>query len=249
MRIYIFLVALLFLMLNTIAQDKKQVFTKVPKTGWEASIDSLAYKLDITLGRAELEAERQLYKYVTTRFTDEFIINGGLSPDDIAIGVAYKLNFPFWEWKHGEANAALFLGANYGGTNLDEWFTTNVKGYNVNTNFLLMFGHVSYPFKKKKLFIETSIFLGINTYWTKGNLQIDELQINETYKNKEQFFIGGVYSKMGYYVSKRVGIFVNAMIPIRHVNDKYMVSSNSVLSNNPETPMLFGLGVVINPKK
>ena len=242
-------IALIFFVLNTIAQEKKPVFTKELKTGLEATIDSMGYKADIAMGRAEHKAEKQLYKYVSSRFVDEYMVNGGLSPDDIAVGVAYKLNFPFWEWKHGEANAALFVGANYGGTNLDEWFTTNANGYNINTNVHLMFGHVSYPFKKKKLFIETSVFFGLNTYWTKGNLKIDELQIDETYKNKEQFFIGGVYSKMGYYVSKRVGIFANVMLPIRHLNDKYMVSSNSVFTNNPETPILFGLGVVIKPKK
>jgi len=242
-------IAIVFFALSTIAQENMPVFTKELKTGWEATIDSMAYNLDVMCGRAEHEAEKQLYKNVTSRFTDEFMLNGGLSPDDIAIGVAYKLNLPFWEWKHGEANVALFLGANYGGTNLDKWFTPNVDGFNTNANVNLMFGHVSYPFKKKRLFLETSVYFGLNTYWTNGKIKIDELQIDETYKNKERNFIGGVYSKMGYYVSPRVGVFVNAMIPIRHLNDEYMVSSQSVFTNNPESPMLFGLGVIIKPKK
>lgn len=248
MKTNILFITFMLFVLSATAQEKTPVFTKQIKTGWEASIDSIGYKFDIATGRAEQQAEKQLYKYVSSRFVDEYTVNGGLSPDDIALGVAYKLNFPFWEWKYGEANVALFLGANYGGTNLDEWFTTNVNGYNINTNVHLMFGHIIYPFKKKRLFLETSVFFGLNTYWTKGNLRIEELQIDETYKNKERFLIGGIYGKFGYYVSKRTGIFANVMLPIRHVNDKYMVSNNSIFTNNPETPILFGLGVVIKPK-
>lgn len=248
MKTLIISIISIILILNSFAQENSPVFTKKLKTGWEATVDSTAYKIDMAFGMAEEEAEKQLYKHVTSRFTEEFMVNGGLSPDDVAFGLAYKLNFPFWKWNHGEANAALFLGANYGGTNMDEWFTPNVSGHNINTNVHFMFGYVYYPFKKKRLFMETSAFFGLNTFWTKGKIEIDELQINETYKNKERLYIGGIYSKCGYYVSKRVGIFANAMVPLRHLNDNYMVSNNTIYTNNPETPMLFGLGVIIRPK-
>lgn len=242
MKRLIFFTALVFLTANLFAQQNTPIFTKVPKTGVEASIDSAAYKIDVALGRAESEAEKQLYKYVSSRFVDEFIMNGGISGNHKAIGVAYKLNFPFGEWKYGEANAALFLGANYGGA--------KVEGYKANTNFHLMLGHIIYPFNKRKLFLETSVFAGLNTFWAKGSIHNNELQTDKKYNIKRHRLIGGVYGKFGYYTSDRVGLFVNAMLPIQQANEKYMVSnSNNIFSNNPETPMLFGIGLVVKPNK
>lgn len=241
----VFFTGFLLLTSNILAQKDSTLFTKVPKTGLEASIDSIGYKIDVAFGKAEDEAEKQLYKHVSSRFTDEFMFQGGSTPDNSVIGVGYKLNFPFWEWKHGEANTALFIGMNYGGKNPDDWFSPNENGYNLNTNFLLMAGHVMYPFTKKRLFLETSVYAGLNTARTK-----EIMNTNESVKDKRHMFSAGVYGKFGYYLTRRFGLFANAMIPICPAdNDSITSPDKRIFRNNTETPMLFGLGVIIKPMK